>query len=109
MLTNFYHKSKTTFLPSGGFFDPIKIQSEIDKLAQIVNAPDLWEKPEYARNILQKKSGLEKQLSELNRLDNEYKNLAELYELSPEDADINKAIEQLATEAHQAKFITLFN
>ena len=99
----------TTFLPSGGFFDPDKIQSEIDKLTEITNAPDLWNNPEYARNILQKKSNLEKQLSELNRLETEYKNLYELYELSPDDSDINNAIEKLAEETHQAKFITLFN
>ena len=48
-------------------------------------------------------------MAELNRLETEYKNLSELYELSPEDIDVNKAIEKLATETHQAKFITLFN
>ena len=99
----------TTLPPSGGFFDPTKLQSEIDKLTEIANAPDLWDNPEHARSILQKKSGLEKQLAELNRLETEYNNLFELYELSPEDADINKAIELLAKETHQAKFITLFN
>ena len=99
----------TTYLPSGGFFDPDKIQSEIDKLSEISNAPDLWDDPERARGILQKKSGLEKQLAELNRLETEYKNLSELYELSPDDSDINNAIEKLAQETHQAKFITLFS
>ena len=99
----------TTFLPSGGFFDPNKLQSEIDKLTDISNAPELWDNPDYARGILQKKSGLEKQLAELNRLETEYKNLSELYELSPEDSDINKAIEKLAEETHRAKFITLFS
>ena len=99
----------TKFLPSGGFFDPNKLQSEIDKLTDISNAPELWDNPDYARGILQKKSGLEKQLAELNRLETEYKNLSELYELSPEDSDINKAIEKLAEETHRAKFITLFS
>lgn len=99
----------TTFLPSGGFFDPNKIQNEIDKLNEIVNAPDLWDNPEHARSVLQKKSGLEKQLAELNALDTEYNNLAELYELSPEDQDINNAISELAIAAHKAKFITLFS
>ena len=98
----------TTFLPSGGFFDPLKIQSEIDKLSEISDKPDLWDDPEYARGILQKKSNLEKQLSELNRLETEYKNLIELYELSPEDTDVNNAIVNLSDAAHKAKFITLF-
>ena len=104
----FFHKFGTTYLPSGGFFDPIKIQSEIDKLTDISNKEDLWENPEYARGILQKKSGLEKQLNELNHLENEYKNLKELYELSPDDKEINDAILKLSQDAHRAKFITLF-
>jgi len=99
----------TTFLPSGGFFDPDKIQSEIYKLSEISNKSDLWDDPDYARGILQKKSNLEKQLSELNHLETEYKNLVDLYELSPDDVDVNKAIVNLAEIAHNAKFITLFN
>lgn len=58
---------------------------------------------------MQKKSNLEKQLSELNHLETEYKNLVELYELSPNDADVNTAIMNLADTAHRAKFITLFH
>ena len=58
---------------------------------------------------MQKKSNLEKQLSELTRLEDDYKNLVDLYELSPEDADVNNAISELATVTHKAKFITLFS
>ncbi|MFQ6696468.1 MAG: peptide chain release factor 2 [Alphaproteobacteria bacterium] len=92
-----------------GFLDPNKIQSEIEKLNQIVNAPDLWDNPDYARGILQKKSNLEKQLSEFKHLESEYNNLFELYELSPEDTDVLTAISTLADDVHRAKFITLFN
>ena len=104
----FYLKFMTTFLPSGGFFDPIKLQTEIDKLAEISNQSDLWDNPEYARGILQKKSNLEKQLNELQHLEQEYKNLTELYANFPEDEDVNNSIADLATKAHKAKFITLF-
>jgi len=41
-------------------------------------------------------------------LENEYKNLSELYDLSPEDADVLSAISALSDAAHRAKFITLF-
>lgn len=68
----------------------------------------MWDKPDYARGILQKKSNLEKQLTELKHLETEYKNLIELYELSPDDNEINTAILALADHAHKAKFITLF-
>lgn len=73
-----------------------------------VNAPDLWDNPENARAILQKKSGLEKTLNELLTLESEYKNLSELYEIASDDSEVVSAIEKLADAAHQAKFITLF-
>ena len=104
----FYRKFPTTFLPSGGFFDPEKVQSQIDELDILVNAPDLWDNPDSARAILQKKSGLEKTLNELRHLESEYKNLSELYQIAPEDTDVIAGIEELSDAAHRAKFITLF-
>ena len=95
--------------PSGGFFDPDKIQSEIEKLNHDVNDPNLWDSPDKARNVLRKKAGLEKSLNELHELESEYKNLVELYDIAPDDPDVIDAIERLAHAAHQAKFITLFN
>ena len=47
-------------------------------------------------------------MSEFNHLEQEYKNLVELYELSPDDKDVLDAISTLAEEVHRAKFITLF-
>lgn len=95
-------------MPSGGFFDPDKIQSEIDVLNDQANNPNLWDNPDAARALLQKKSGLEKTLNELLSLESEYKNLSELYEMAPDDAEIIAAIDALAANAHRAKFITLF-
>ncbi len=84
------------------------MQNQIDNLNTLVNAPDLWDNPDNARVILQKKSALEKTLGELLSLEEEFKNLCDLYELAPEDADVITAIEKLAANAHKAKFITLF-
>ncbi len=81
---------------------------EISKLNDATAAPDLWDNPDHARALLQKKSSLEKQLSELQTLESEYQNLVELYELAPEDGDVLGAIEKLADVTHRAKFITLF-
>ena len=102
------HKSPTTFLPSGGFFDPENLQNQIEELNDMVNAPDLWDNPDNARALLQKKSGLEKTLGELENLESEYQNLHDLYEIAPDDADVIGAIEKLVDDAHRAKFITLF-
>ena len=98
----------TTFLPSGGFFDPEKIQSQIDELNVQVNAPDLWDNPDSARALLQKKSSLEKTLNELYQLEREYADLRDLYDMAPDDAEVIAAIEKLSDMAHRAKFITLF-
>lgn len=57
---------------------------------------------------MQKKSGLEKSLSELKTLETDYNNLVDLYEMAPEDPDVLAAIEKLCDAAHRAKFITLF-
>ncbi len=57
---------------------------------------------------MQKKSGLEKSLSELQTLESDYNNLVDLYEMAPEDADVLAAIEKLGDATHRAKFITLF-
>lgn len=57
---------------------------------------------------MQKKSGLEKSLSELKTLESDYNNLVDLYEMAPEDPDVLEDIEKLGDAAHRAKFITLF-
>lgn len=57
---------------------------------------------------MQKKSGLEKSLSELKTLETDYNNLVDLYEMAPEDPDVLADIEKLGDAAHRAKFITLF-
>lgn len=57
---------------------------------------------------MQKKSGLEKSLSELKTLESDYNNLVDLYEMAPEDPDVLAGIEKLGNAAHRAKFITLF-
>ena len=81
---------------------------QIEELANQVNAPDLWNNPDSARALLQKKSSLEKTLGELLSLEQEYTNLNELYEIAPDDPEVVGAIEALAEAAHRAKFITLF-
>ncbi|MCQ2599365.1 MAG: peptide chain release factor 2 [Alphaproteobacteria bacterium] len=91
-----------------GFLDPDKLQNEIDELNLQVNNPNLWDNPDLARVLLQKKSAREKSLDELNSMIKEYTNLCELYELAPDDTDVLNAIEKLSDVVHRAKFITLF-
>ncbi len=98
----------TTSLPSGGIFDPDKLQSEINELDEQINAPNLWDNPDNARALLQKKSAKEKPLNELRQMESDYHSLMELYEYTPNDPDVITELGALARRAHQAKFITLF-
>lgn len=95
-------------MPSGGFFDPEKLKSQIAELEEQTNNPNLWDNPDNARGVLQKKSGLEKTLNELLELESDFSTLKELYEIAPDDKDVVEDIEKLQERAHQAKFITLF-
>ena len=99
----------TTFPPSGGFFDPDNLEQQVAELTEQSNNPDLWNNPDNARALLQKKSNLEKSLNNLRAMESEYKNLSELYEIAPDDADVAVAVQKLADTAHRAKFITLFS
>ena len=62
-----------------------------------------------ARELMQKKSATEKSLNDFTAMDDEYKNLAELYEMAPDDADVVNGIAALAERVRAAKYITLFN
>ena len=104
----FFNKSKTTLMPSGGFFDPDKLRTEIDELNSQIDDENLWDNPENARVILQKKSNLEKTLADLQEMIGDFETLRELYEIAPDDADVATGIERLMETAHRAKFVTLF-
>ena len=73
------------------------------------NNPNLWDNPDAARALLQKKSSCEKSVNDLRAMESEYENLRDLYEMAPDDPDVIGAIEKLADTAHRAKFITLFS
>ena len=77
-----------TLLPYGGFFDPDKIAGEIAEINKKIDDENLWNDADAARKLLQKKSNLEKSLNDLQSLESDYKNLSELYQIAPDDADV---------------------
>ena len=74
-----------------------------------VNDENLWNDPDAARKLLQKKSTLEKTLSDFKSLESDYQNLVDLYKIAPDDQDVITAIDSLSERVKQAKFITLFH
>ena len=63
--------------------------------------PDLWDDPDAARALLQKKSALERELNDFVAMNDEYNNLNELYAIAPDDAPA--AEEAAATEEAPAE------
>ncbi|MDR1826511.1 MAG: peptide chain release factor 2 [Rickettsiales bacterium] len=94
---------------SGGFFDPDKLKSEIAELAEKTESENLWDDPDNARALLQKKAALEKSLADLEALASEYEHLAELYSIAPDDGEVRAAVTALSKRAADAKTVTLFN
>lgn len=72
-------------------------------------SPDLWNDPDAARALLQKKSSKERELNDFLSMEQEYENLKELYAMAPEDNDVINAIQKLSDATQHAKYITLFN
>ena len=68
----------------------------------------MWSNPDEAKKLLQKKSALEKNLNDLEKLESDYATLSEFYAMDSDDQEVLQAIEKLGEEAHKAKFITLF-
>ncbi len=78
-------------------------------MSKKTNDDDLWNDPETAKKLLQKKSNLEKTLADFESLESDYQNLNDLYQIAPQDTDVLNAIENLAKRTSQAKFVTLFH
>lgn len=69
----------------------------------------MWDNPDDARALLQRKSALEREFNDFVAMENEYKNLKELYDVAPEDTEVIDAIQKLAQKTDNAQYITLFN
>lgn len=70
-------------------FDPVAIKNEVDELEKRVSAPDFWADAEAAQKTLKKLSSLKASLTEVETLDIRQKELAELIELTEQEADLS--------------------
>ena len=80
----------------------------IEELNKNINNPELWTDAEKAKKILQKKSNLEKTLTDFLSLESDFNYLKELYELDPNDTLIEKDINILSEKINNLKILTLF-
>ncbi|MCL2737702.1 MAG: peptide chain release factor 2 [Alphaproteobacteria bacterium] len=102
-------QTQDDLLAVGGFFDLSKLNADLTAVTEESNNPDIWNDPDAARIVMQKKASLEKTIQDFAALEAEYKNLSELFEMAPEDPEVAAGIAALSARAHDAKFITLFN
>ncbi len=74
---------------SGGIFDLKKLKKNIASLTEISEKKDLWQNVEKDQGIFKKKRMIESVLKEFNKLDNDFRDLKELYSLFRTDNDEN--------------------
>jgi len=84
----------------GGFFDPDKLKSKLEKLNQLSISNDLWEDQERAKTILRQKSETEAELSRFEQAESKFSDLKEMLELaeSENEKDLIKETEDQLQE-----------
>jgi peptide chain release factor 2 len=92
--------------PYGGVFDlPARIQ-EVETLEKRAAAPDLWNNPDAARQLMQRLSALQADISYWSKLRQEIHDARELESLGDEElsAELEKEAERLGEAMGQAEF-----
>lgn len=72
-------------------FDLAGLKGELEKLTKQTEAPDFWEDPEAAQNLLKKKKSLETRIERYDRLEKGFSDTEELIELAEEMEDEDEA------------------
>ena len=86
----------------GGFFDPEETQSKLDNLNLSLQDPKIWDDHSKLNSLNKEKTNLEQKLSEFLNIDESFKEISELIEISIEVGDevelINRSNEILKLE-----------
>lgn len=78
----------------GGFFDPEKTQSKLDNLNLSLQDPKIWDDHSKLNSLNKEKTNLEQKLSEFLNIDESFKEISELIEISIEVGDEVELINQ---------------
>ncbi len=70
-------------------FDPASVENEIEALEKRVSAPDFWNDADSAQKALKKLSSLKASLQQVETLDGRRRELAELIDLTEQEADLS--------------------
>lgn len=97
--------------PRGGGFDlPDKI-AELNDLEQRAAAPDLWDRPDQARETMQRMAALQEEVDYWRHLRQEIQDAQELADLEDDSlaADLEAETDRLEKDMDQAEFRLLFS
>ena len=100
---------------SGGVFDKGALGKKLAELIILTDKPDLWDNPDAAQKLLQKKSYIEGQYNLIDGFQTEFIELKELFDLAELEGDYEalsdtvKSFEKLLLALDRAKFSALFN
>ena len=78
----------------GGFFDPEETQSKLDNLNLSLQDPKIWDDHSKLNSLNKEKTHLEQKLSEFLNIDESFKEISELIEISIEVGDEVELINQ---------------
>lgn len=78
----------------GGFFDPEETQSKLDNLNLSLQDPKIWDDHSKLNSLNKEKTNLEQKLSEFLNIDESFKEISELIEISIEVGDEVELINQ---------------
>lgn len=84
---------------SGGFFDYEQLQQNLADISTKTESPDVWQNPSLSQKLLKEKAQIESQLAELDHVDQELENVAELYPLAQDEED-DEALAELEQDFH---------
>jgi peptide chain release factor 2 len=74
----------------GAIFDPARLEGELAELDKKLNQPDLWNQPENAQKLLQRRKHLERERETDREIERQLSDLATLFELAHEGEAVEK-------------------
>lgn len=81
----------------GGFFDPNKLQQQVSELQQQSLDSDLWNDPQKAKSVMQRKNQLEGELNKFRKAESDFEDLQSLLQIAEEESD-ESSVQQVEEE-----------
>lgn len=91
------HRSANRHLPFGVIFDVPNKRKELDRIGELISAPDFWSQPEKSQKIMQERKRLEEGVESAEKVRAQTEDIDTLFELAREGEEILEDIEKELT------------